>query len=199
MILLLTFSSLERNSHIGIAEPVTRIVTQQPSRMQVVTFAIRVLLVIIIIIIVRAYSSSSLFTYSWHSLHANRCANHAQLPLSRLLPNNQQQALSHKSCSDRPSGTHWAPVSFAASFYVDMRISVATTRLRVPPLYSCIRISCIRQYEEQSPRGPERYLRALGNHADATQICKKKAFLNFIRRRAEIPTPETRAESMKTS
>jgi len=46
---VLTFSFLERNSHIGIAEPVTRIVTQHPSRMQIVTFAIEVPLIVIML------------------------------------------------------------------------------------------------------------------------------------------------------
>jgi len=45
--------------------------------------------------------------------------------------------------------------------------------------------------------GSGKYLRALGNHADATQVCgkkkKTKAFLNFIRRAAPKFLRATRA------
>lgn len=61
----------------------------------------------------------------------------------------------NKSYRDRPPGTHWASISFAASLYVGLRVSgdhAPPRSVRPHFFYPSIRISCIRHYEEQSPQ-----------------------------------------------
>lgn len=142
--LVLTFSSLERNSHIGIAEPVTRIVTQQPSRMQVVTLAMEVPLIIIMpALLFRLPCVLRVATLASRRQVRSHVQSQMQLPPVAIVV---KQSITSPIVS-----RHGIVVSCILSHDLVCRFvlccparPVATTRLRVPPLCPSIRVSYAR-------------------------------------------------------
>lgn len=152
--LVLTFSSLERNSHIGIAEPVTRIVTQHPSRMQVVTFAIKVPLIIIMLAPLFRLPSvlhDTRFTpqYDYTCSHRCNCRRHGRCRIidNKLNRSSQDRRLVYTESRSRlplrfmllraSSGDHAPPSAPTLSHLSGFRTHVTVRG-------------------EQSPRDPER-------------------------------------------
>lgn len=197
--LVLTFSSFERNSHIGIAELVTRVVIQQPSKAQTVTFVIKIPLVVIVIV---AFPLLYLFIFALprrlsHTLHCFR----TDAILTRVQPvsvcrdrcydcqttiKSDQRPLLHSTRQMTISSAAWRILSQnLVCRFVLCRVSApdhAPLRGAVsgPPTLFCSHPGshgCARQYGEQSPRGlsgATHILRTLGNHDDATQVCRKR-------------------------
>lgn len=153
--MVLTFSSLERNSHIGIADPATRIVMQHPSRMQVVTFTIEVPLIIIMML---PFSAFLPFFTSRHSLHAGRCAiTRAVTGAIAAVTIVVKQSITSPNLVLVHGIVLRSIVSCILSLDLVCRFvlcclarPVATTRLQAPPLCPSIRVSV---YTRHSTRG----------------------------------------------